>query len=81
VSVRGEPNAPPVAPDACAWDALRSGLWLDLALLFGLLVLAAARPERWESLYWIVLGTGLGKSVSTGLASFWSCRSRLRRRA
>lgn len=77
------PETPPdsagVPAGSCGWVALRSGLWIDLAVLGVLLAGTFLDAERWSEAYWIILGTGLGKSVATGLASYLGCRRRLAR--
>lgn len=70
-----------VGPGRCAFAALRSGLWLDGVLLLGILVVASVGQARWTEVYTIILATGLVKSVSTGLAAYFTCRKAARRMA
>ena len=72
-------DTPQPTQDNCAWAALRAGLWLDGVLFFGLLIVVAFRPSRWTEVYWVIMGTGLYKSVTTGVATYLSCRAKLRR--
>lgn len=73
------PETTPIGAGGCAWAALRAGLWMDVLLFLGLTVVVALRPARWTEVYWVILGTGLYKSLTTGVASYFQCRARLRR--
>lgn len=78
--IEGDDTEPrPMGAGGCAWAALRAGLWMDLLLLGGLLVVVAFRPTRWTEVYWVIMGTGLYKSVTTGVASYLTCRARINR--
>lgn len=73
------PEGQGVPAGSCGWMALRSGLWVDLAVLGALLVVSVLDADRWPDAYWIILGTGLSKSVSTGIAAYVGCRRTLGR--